>query len=251
MTVRRTLGLVYGVAAYAAFGAAFAYMIGFMGGFPVPRSVDGPGDTSWPVAAKAALDAALVALFGLQHSGMARRRFKLLLERVVPPLLERSTYVLASSAVLALLFAAWQPFGPVLWDVPPGAARIALYAVFWSGWVLTLPASWAIDHFTLFGLRQAHAFARAGQPRTFPFKEAGLYALVRHPILSAFLLSAWGVPRMTAAHLLFSVCMSLYIVVGSRFEERDLLRAHPEYSSYRERVPPFAPWPRPRGAQRG
>lgn len=234
----RMLVLAYGVAAYLLFLATFVYAVGFIGGFATPTRLDGPaaGD---PVAA-VAVDLGLLAVFAVQHSGMARPGFKRWLTRVVPRPAERATYVLLSSAALLLLFALWRPFGGVIWDTD-GPARVAVYAVFAAGWLVVLATTFLIDHFDLFGLRQVVVFA-AGRPYTPPrFVEPRPYRWVRHPLYVGWLTVFWAAPTMTAAHLLFAAGTTAYILAAIRLEERDLVAAHPEYAAYRRRVPMLVP----------
>jgi methanethiol S-methyltransferase len=236
--------VVFGALVYLMFAAAFLYMIGFMGDVVVGRTVDGPvrPGPGTPLAA-VAIDLALVALFGLQHSGMARTSFKAWLTRRVPQLLERSVYVLATNLVLALLFWQWRPLPQVVWEAGSPALRWPLWILFWSGWVLAAWASCAIAHFELFGLQQVRDFAAGVPGRVSSFRVQGPYRFVRHPILLGFLVSAWCVPRMTAGHVLFSLASSAYILLGVRLEERDLLSSNPGYAGYRRSVPGFVPLP--------
>jgi protein-S-isoprenylcysteine O-methyltransferase Ste14 len=230
--------LAYGVAAYLLFLATFLYAVGFIGGFATPTRLDGPADGN-PLAA-AAIDLGLLAVFAVQHSGMARPGFKRWLTRFVPRPAERATYVLLSSAALLLLFALWRPFGGVIWDTA-GPARVAVYAVFAAGWLIVLATTFLIDHFDLFGLRQVVLFA-AGRPYTPPrFVEPRPYRWVRHPLYVGWLTVFWAAPTMTAAHLLFAAGTTAYILAAIRLEERDLVAAHPEYEAYRRRVPMLVP----------
>jgi methanethiol S-methyltransferase len=237
--VRRLLFLTYGVLCYTLSLAVFLYAIGFIGGFLTPTQIDGPAQGS--LAAALAIDAGLLALFALQHSGMARPRFKRWLTRFVPEPAERSTYVLLSSAALFVLFWQWQPLGGVVWKVSGEAARGAVFAVYAAGWVMVLATTFLINHFDLFGLRQVWLAFR-GLPYTpLQFTTPGPYRLVRHPLYIGWFTVFWAVPTMTAAHLLFAVGTTVYILAAIRWEERDLVAAHPEYAAYRRRVPMLLP----------
>lgn len=232
---------LYGLTAYALFLATFVYAVGFIGGFGTPTRLDGPADPD-PVGA-AVLDLALLLLFAVQHSGMARPRFKRWLTRVVPPAAERSTYVLLSSAALLLLFALWRPLGGVIWEAT-GTARVAAvvaYAAFAAGWAVVLATTFLIDHFDLFGLRQVVLYARGREYTASPFVTPGPYRAVRHPLYVGWLIVFWATPTMTAAHLLFAAVTTAYILLAVRWEERDLIAAHPEYQAYRDRVPMLVP----------
>jgi methanethiol S-methyltransferase len=172
---------------------------------------------------------------------MARPAFKRVWTRVVPEPVERSTYVLASSLALILLFWLWQPLGGVVWDVQNPVGRAILWGGFAFGWGLVLITTFLINHFDLFGLRQVWFHLR-GQPyRPLTFGTPGPYRLVRHPLYVGWFFAFWATPTMTVAHLVFAVMTTAYILVAIQFEERDLVAAHPEYASYRARVPMLIP----------
>jgi len=238
--IRRIAFFTYGVVCYAIFFATFLYAIGFIGGFGVPRTLD--GTPSGPLLTAVAIDAGLLAIFALQHSIMARTWFKEAWTRVVPKEVERSTYVLFSSAALILLFWQWRPLGGVIWSVDNDVARIALRALFAFGWGLVLVATFLINHFDLFGLRQVWLFL-LGKPYTsLKFATPGPYRLVRHPLYVGWFFAFWMTPRMSSAHLLFAALATGYILVAIQFEERDLVRHHGEYADYRKRVPMLVPF---------
>src|SRR5262245_37182720 len=237
--VRRFLLLTYGVLAYLLALATFLYAVGFVGGFLTPTRLDDPRQGS--LAAALAIDGGLLVLFALQHSGMARPGFKRWLTRFVPGPAERSTYVLLSSAALFLLFWQWRPLGGVVWEVPGGAARAAVYALNAAGWVVVLATTFLINHFDLFGLRQVWLAFRGVPYTALRFATPWPYRLVRHPLYVGWLTVFWSAPTMTAAHLLFGVGTTAYILAAIRWEERDLVAAHPEYAAYRRRVPMLLP----------
>jgi protein-S-isoprenylcysteine O-methyltransferase Ste14 len=237
--VRRLLILTYGLLCYALALAAMVYAVGFIGGFLTPTQLDGPREGS--LAAALVIDGGLLVLFAVQHSGMARPGFKRWLTRFVPQPAERSTYVLLSSAALFLMFWLWRPIGGVVWEVPGEAARGVVFAVFAAGWVIVLATTFLINHFDLFGLRQVWLAFR-GVPYSSPrFVTPWPYRVVRHPLYVGWLTVFWAAPTMTAAHLLFAVAMAAYILAAIRWEERDLIAAHPEYAAYRRRVPMLLP----------
>ena len=236
---RRLLILTYGILCYALFLASFVYAVGFIGGFVTPTRLDGPRQGS--LAAALAIDGALLVLFAVQHSGMARPRFKGWLTRFVPRPAERSTYVLLSSVALFVLFWQWRSLGGVVWDVPSGAARAAVFVVFAAGWLMVLVATSLINHFDLFGLRQVWLAFRDVPYAPLHFATPGPYRLVRHPLYVGWLTVFWAAPTMTFTHLLFALGMTAYILAAIRWEERDLIDAHPEYGDYRRRVPMFVP----------
>lgn len=231
---------VYGVLSYLVFFGTFVYLIGFLAGLGVPKGVDGGPAVAWPAAL--AVDLALVALFGCQHSVMARAGFKRLWTRFVPEPAERSSYVLASSLVLIVLYRLWLPLPATLWSVDTVWLRGLLWAGYLFGWGLLFVSTFLIDHFELFGLRQVWNHWRGVQGRPIGFKTPGPYKWVRHPMMTGFLLAFWSVPEMSAGHALFSAGMSAYIVIGTACEERDLIAAFGQrYRNYAAQVPRFSP----------
>lgn len=245
--MKRYLTLGYGAAAYLLFLAAFLYLIGFVGNFALPRSVD--RGLAAPLAEAALINAALVAAFGVQHSVMARPAFKRWWVRFVPPSIERSTYVLLSSAVLALLYWQWRTMPTVIWDVRMPAARALLWVLFWLGWAIALLATFLINHFDLFGLRQVYLASRHRPYTSIEFRVRLLYRVVRHPLMLGMVIAFWAAPVMTAGHLLFSVGMTIYILVATQLEERDLVTSlGDQYSAYRREVSMLLPIPRRQAA---
>jgi methanethiol S-methyltransferase len=236
-------GVLYGFVVYLFFLGTFVYAIGFAGGIVVPKTID--SGAAGPLAEALLVDLALLGLFAVQHSVMARRGFKRWWARVVPEALERSTYVLAATLALALLLWQWRPIAePVVWQVTDPFARGALQAVFWLGWAMLLISTFLINHFELFGLRQV--FARWGR-REIPapvFRTPLFYRHVRHPIYVGFILAFWAAPVMSAGHLLFAIATTGYILVGIWFEERDLIAQFGDrYRLYREQVGMLIPRP--------
>jgi methanethiol S-methyltransferase len=236
--------LLHGVVAYTAFIGTTLYAIGFVAGVVVPRSIDAGG----PVASfttALGVDVALLTLFAVQHSVMARKRFKEAWTRVVPRPIERSTYVLLSSACLALMFLLWHPIPRLVWSVGSGASKVALVAVAVLGWLVALFSTFLVNHFELFGLRQVYLAARRTEPRPPRFTTPLLYRLVRHPLYLGFILAFWAAPTMTVGHLVFALGMLGYILVGIQLEERDLVREFgARYLAYREQVRALVPIPR-------
>jgi protein-S-isoprenylcysteine O-methyltransferase Ste14 len=241
--LKRTAFLAYGVLCYAVFFGTFLYAIGFIGGFLVPTTLDGP--TSGPLTKAIAIDVGLLGLFAVQHSVMARKWFKEKWTRIVPPELERSTYVLLSSLALILMFWQWRPLGGVVWSVNDPIGRAVLYALFAFGFGLVLVATFLINHFDLFGLRQVWLYFR-GKPYTrLQFGTPALYRVVRHPLYVGWFFAFWATPTMTLAHLLFAVATTAYILIAIQFEERDLVREFGgSYEEYRRRVPMLIPFRR-------
>src|SRR6185436_3220373 len=217
----------------------YLYAVGFVGNFAVPKSLD--GTPTAPLGTALLINLGLLGLFAVQHSVMARPAFKRQLLRLIPPAAERSTYVLASSLALILLFWQWSPLGGVIWDVQDPTGRAVLYGGFAFGFLLVLVTTFLINHFDLFGLRQVwlHLLGREYEP--LKFVTPGPYRLVRHPLYVGWLFAFWSTPTMTLTHLLFAVVTTAYILVAIRFEERDLIDAHPEYAEYKRRVPMMIP----------
>ena len=244
----RILVFAYGAASYLVFFATFLYAVGFIGKFGTPTALDGP--QVGPLGAALAVDVALLALFAVQHSVMARPWFKRAWTRVVPAPAERSTYVLFSSAALALLFWQWRPLGGVVWNVDNASGRFVLLGLFAFGWALVLVSTFLINHFDLFGLRQVW-LCLVGRPYTqLRFATPGPYRVVRHPLYVGWLFAFWMTPTMTVAHMLFAAMTTGYILVAIRFEERDLVREHGEsYEQYRRSVPMLMPSGRRRAAE--
>jgi protein-S-isoprenylcysteine O-methyltransferase Ste14 len=230
------VALLYGFVAYVFFLATFAYAAHFIGGFVVPKTID--SGAAGPLGEALLVDLALLGVFAVQHSVMARRSFKQWWTRIVPPAVERSTYVLAATLALALLLWQWRPIPePVIWRVENPLAVQAIWTLFALGWVILLLATFLINHFELFGLRQVFARLTGKQIPEAQFRTPFLYRYVRHPIYLGFLMSFWAAPVMTAGHLLFAVACTGYILIGIWFEERDLVAQFGDrYRAYRAQV---------------
>jgi protein-S-isoprenylcysteine O-methyltransferase Ste14 len=242
--MKRIAAFSYGTLCYLMFLATLLYAIAFVGNLGLARTID--GETTAPFGQALLIDTLLLGLFAAQHSVMARPGFKRWWTRLVPKPVERSTYVLFSSLALLLLFHAWQPMGGVVWDVRDPIFRGIIYGLFAGGWLLVLAATFLINHFDLFGMRQVWLYLK-GLPYTpLKFGTPGLYRYVRHPLYVGWLTAFWATPTMTAAHLVFATVTTAYILTAIRFEERDLAEMHgPAYEAYRTQVPMLVPGIRP------
>lgn len=241
--ISRIAAFVYGLICYAIFFITILYAIGFVGNLIVPRSID--SDPIISLGNTLLVNAGLLGLFGLQHSGMARKGFKQWWTQVIPKAVERSTYVLFSSLCLLTLFYFWQPMGGTLWHITNATAVAIFHTVFALGWLIVFGTTFLINHFDLFGLRQVWFYLQEQEYTHLKFVTPGLYNYVRHPLYVGFLLAFWSTPTMTAAHLVFALLTTTYILIAIQLEERDLVSDHGEdYNNYRRHVPMIIPFAR-------
>jgi methanethiol S-methyltransferase len=232
----RILAFLYGLVCYLIFLVAFLYAIAFVGNIAlVPKTIDsGPAG---PLTRALIVNGLLLSLFAVQHSVMARQWFKRAWKKIVPPPVERSTYVLLASLILLLLFWKWQPMTGAIWNVRNPNGRAVLIGLFWIGWGLVLASTWLIDHFGLFGMKQVYDYLIGRHEEPTPFKTPTLYRIVRHPLYLGFIIAFWATPRMTAGHLFFAIMTTAYILVAIQFEERDLIKFYGDnYRRYKEQV---------------
>ncbi|TNE52738.1 MAG: isoprenylcysteine carboxylmethyltransferase family protein [Bacteroidetes bacterium] len=238
--MKKTLFFLYGVVAYTAFMATILYAIGFVGNFIVPTTIDGiPQLPFWQALL---INTGFLLAFAFQHSIMARPAFKEWWTRYVPVPVERSTFVLLASIILATMMTNWQPMGGVVWNIENELVQTVLFVFYLLGWAIVFLATFMINHFELFGLRQVWLHFR-NQPYThLRFRIPYLYKYVRHPLYLGFLIAFWSTPLMTVTHLLFAVATTGYILVAIQLEERDLITVHgQQYQDYRKQVPMILP----------
>lgn len=238
----RPLSLFFAVICYAIFFATFLYLIVFVGDFALaPKTVDAPA-SQMSMGAALIIDIALIALFGVQHSVMARQGFKRAWTKLIPRYIERSVYVLVTSIVLMLMYLLWQPIDNTVWNVQSSTAANVLWVLFWLGWGTILISTFLINHFELFGLQQAWDHMRGSEFAPPRFRTPFLYKWVRHPMMLGFFFAFWAIPQMTAAHLVLAIGMSAYILIAIRYEERDLIAyLGRDYEEYRTRVGMLTP----------
>ena len=237
----RAASLLFAIICYAIFFATFLYLIVFVGGFEFARKSVDTGTLIAPVTA-AIIDVLLIAVFGLQHSVMARQSFKRWWMRIVPPPIERSVYVLSASIALMILFTFWRPIDTIVWNVTNPILHDLIWLLFWIGWGTVLLSTFLINHFELFGLQQAWFHMRRREAEPPRFRQPFFYKFVRHPLYLGFLLAFWATPQMTAGHLLLAAGMSVYILIAIRHEERDLVSLFGrDYELYREQAGMLTP----------
>ena len=238
----RAVYLLFGVVAYLVFFVTFLYLIAFVGDLPqVPRTVD-RGGPSADLAVALFINVGLIAIFGLQHSVMARKGFKAAWTRIVPEPLERSFYVLFASLALIVLALFWHPIPRPIWQIDNPMGVYLMWALFGLGWLIVLISTFLINHFELFGLHQVWGHARGTPPGAPTFRTPFFYRAVRHPIYAGFILAFWATPEMTVGHLLLAIGMTVYILIAIQYEERDLVGMFgEEYVAYRGRAGMLTP----------
>ncbi len=235
----RILVLLYGVASYVLFLISFLWAIAFVGNMYVGHTIDSPGTDSFGTALM--INALLLGIFAISHSVMARPGFKKAWTKIIPQSIERSTYVLVSSATLILIFTQWSPMNEVIWSIS-GMGATVLNVLFWAGWVLVLLSTFMINHFDLFGLRQVWMRYKETDYRDLPFTTAFAYKFIRHPLLLGFVIAFWAAPTMTMGHLIFAIATTAYMLIAIQLEEKDMEAVFGDtYRAYKSQVPMMIP----------
>ncbi len=244
--MRRLAFFAYGIISYALFFVSFLYLIAFVGNFEVltfvPKTIDSgaPG----PLGTAVMVNLGILVLFGVQHTVMARPGFKVAWTKIVPKPIERSTFVNFTTVILVLLFWQWRPMTDIVWQVENAAGKNVLIGIYFGGYLLVLFATFMIDHFDLFGLRQVFLCLLGKKYTHPPLATPMLYRIIRHPILLGWMIAFWATPTMTYGHLLFAIGTTTYMLIAIPFEERDLAALlGEEYRHYRARTPKLLPWP--------
>lgn len=230
----------YAVIVYLLFFATFLYLIAFTADLFVPKTVDSGAASSGATALLVNLG--LIALFGVQHTVMARPGFKARITKTLHPAIERATYVLATLVVLWALFIFWQPMPQVLWSAQAQWAVMALWGLFLVGWTIAFISTWLLNHFELFGLQQVWLDMTGRDARAQQFRDPLFYKLSRHPLYLGMLIGLWAIPEMTMGHAVFAAGLTVYVLIAIRYEERDLRDFLGEqYTEYRTRVGMLVP----------
>jgi methanethiol S-methyltransferase len=238
--MKRVIAFIYGVVCYLLFLFTVLYFMGFLGKMGVPKTID--SGSAAPFTRALFINIALITLFGLQHSVMARPSFKKWWTQIIPKPIERSTFVLVTSLTLLFIFSYWQPMPQVIWRVEGPFARVVSDGLFFFGWAIVLYSTFLINHFDLFGLRQVYLYFKNEPYTPHLFKMSSFYEYIRHPLMLGFVVVLWATPEMTVGHLLFAAGFTAYIFIGIRFEEKDLVRHHGNtYLDYRRRTSMILP----------
>lgn len=239
----RLIYFLYGIICYFIFFATFLYSIGFVGNFVVPKSMDTGVEVSLGMALL--INILLLGVFAVQHSVMARQGFKKKWAKIIPPAIERNTYVLLSSLALLLIFWQWRPMDGVILDISNTGLGSVLIGISLIGWTIVLVSTFWLNHFELLGLSQAYSNLTGRKIQSSKFKTPGFYKYVRHPIYLGFTVAFWAAPVMTTAHLLFAIGTLGHTLVGILFEEKDLVTMYgDEYKKYITKVSMLVPLPR-------
>lgn len=238
--MKKLLVLLYGVTNYALGSAALVYLIAFIFNLFVPVSID--SGEAGNIGQAAVINVGLILLFALQHSIMARPAFKKRLTKIIPQAAERSTFMVASAFVTFALCLLWQPMPEVIWQAEYGVLYNVLLGVGLAGWAIVFYATFLINHFDLFGLRQVWLYFIGKEYKPLSFKLSSLYKVIRHPIMTGVLIGTWVTPVMTVGHLVLAIGFTTYIIIGVYHEEKDLINEFGEkYLGYMRTTGKFFP----------
>ncbi len=233
---------IYGILSYIIFLLAFLYAIGFVGNIYVTKTIDSGVELSLIKAIL--INTLLLSVFALQHSIMARPKFKKWFTSIFNQAMERSTYILLSSLALLLIYWQWQPIPTVVWKVENEILSMLILGIYFLGWLIVLLSTFMINHFELFGLAQIYDNLRNKRTPNPKFQTNYLYKIVRHPIMLGFLIAFWATPTMSLGHLLFAAVTTIYILIAVKYlEEKDLRKSIGEkYEAYQKEVPMIIPF---------
>lgn len=240
--MKKYIILFYGIVAYLVFLIAFLYAIGFVSNIIVPKSIDSGSETT--LLYSIFINVILLSVFALQHSIMARPKFKEWFNSIFSQAMERSTYILLSSLALILIYWQWQPITTIIWETENTVLSGIITGIFFLGWLIVLLSTFMINHFELFGLAQIFDNLTNKQTANPKFQTNYLYKIVRHPIMLGFIIAFWATPTMTVGHLLFSLVTTIYIFIAVKYlEEKDLCKFIGEkYETYQKEVPMIVPF---------
>lgn len=240
--MKTILMFLYSIIAYLIAFASLLFWILSVSNLIPGISIDRSPETSFSIAL--IKNIGLVALFGIQHSIMARRPFKKWLSNILPQPIERSTYVLLSGLLLAFLVWQWEPMGGTIWNITPGTILFyTMYILFFTGWAILFISTFLINHFDMFGLRQTY-FELIKKPyKPLAFRVTAFYKIIRHPLYFGGIVGLWAIPNMSLTHLIFAILLAAYFIIGSIFEEKDLIRDFgDQYIDYKKNTGKFIPY---------
>ena len=240
----RFIAVFYSLICYAIGVAALVLLILFIADLYVPVTVDTGSSFAPQLTGVAAIswNAALIGIWGAQHTFMASPGFKAWWTRYMPARIERSTYLIFVAVMTVGLVAFWVPLPATIWDISGTLAGNILLVVYFFGWAITLFATFLINHFHLFGLQQAWQQIDHTGSKEDTFRTPLLYKLVRHPMMTGMIVSLWAIPHLTVGRLVLAVAFTVYIAIGIHFEEKTLVADLGEdYEAYRRTTPGLIP----------
>jgi methanethiol S-methyltransferase len=242
--MKKFIVLLYSVLCYGIGLVVIAWYFDFFLGLWVPKYINSEPEVPWQAAI--GINLILLTIFGLQHSVMARPHVKSQITKLIPAAAERSTYILLSSLVTVLLIWQWQPIDLVIYDFRNTIFENGIWGLYLLGWAVCLFSTFLINHFDLFGLRQAWTYFEDGEEFTYNFKTPLLYKFIRHPIYLGWLMIHWFTPYMTLGNLVLATGITVYIYIGIFYEEKDLVKTFGQrYIRYKEITPKVLPFSKP------